>query len=86
MPYTVEIAPAAERQLRKLDTTVRRRIFVKLDSLKKNPRPPGVEKLWADENLYRGRAGDYRIVYEIDDRITRVLVLKVGDRKEIYKG
>jgi mRNA interferase RelE/StbE len=85
LSYTVEVAPAAERQIRKLEPTVRRRIFQKIEALKGNPRPAGVEKLSGSENLYRVRVGDYRIIYEIEDKVTRVLVLKVGDRKEIYK-
>ena len=84
MPYHIEIAPAAERQIRKLEVAARRRIFKKLSVLESNPRPVGVEKLTGAE-LYRVRVGDYPIIYEIEDEVTRVLVLKVGDRKEIYK-
>ena len=83
MHYRIEIAPAAERQIRKLEVTTRQRIFKKIEALGNNPRPIGVEKLISAE-LYRVRVGDYRIIYEIEDRVTRVLVLKVGDRKEIY--
>jgi mRNA interferase RelE/StbE len=35
--------------------------------------------------VYRVRVGDYRIIYDIEDKVTTVLVLKVGDRKQIYK-
>ena len=83
--YTVEIAPAAERQIRKLEATARRRILNRIETLQRNPRPVGVEKLSDSEGLYRVRVGNFRIIYEIEDRITKVLVLKVGDRKEIYK-
>jgi mRNA interferase RelE/StbE len=83
--YTVQIAPAAERQIRKLEATVRRRILNRMETLQTNPRPAGVEKLSDSEGLYRVRVGDFRIIYEIEDRITRLLVLKVGDRKEVYK-
>ena len=85
MPYRIEIAPAAERQLRKLEATVRRRIFTKIETLQLNPRPSGVEKLSGVMDLYRVRAGDFRIIYMIEDQVTTVLILKVGDRKEIYK-
>jgi mRNA interferase RelE/StbE len=83
--YTVEIAPAAERQIRKLEATARRRILNRIETLQRSPRRVGVEKLSDSEGLYRVRVGNFRIIYEIEDRITRVLVLKVGDRKEIYK-
>jgi mRNA interferase RelE/StbE len=84
LPYRIEIAPAAERQIRKLEVEVRRQIFEKLQTLGSNPRPVGVEKL-TDTGLYRVRVGDYRIIYDIEDKVTRVLVLKVGNRKQVYK-
>ena len=83
MPYRIEIAPAAERQIRKLEATVRRRILDKIGTLGSNPRPAGVEKL-TDTGVYRVRVGDYRIIYDIEDKVTTVLILKVGDRKEVY--
>lgn len=84
MPYHIEIAPAVERQIRKLEASVRRKILKKIETLGSNPRPAGVEKL-TDTGMYRVRVGDHRIIYDIEDKVTRVLVLKVGDRKEIYK-
>ncbi|HEY6291044.1 MAG TPA: type II toxin-antitoxin system RelE/ParE family toxin [Terriglobia bacterium] len=84
MPYRIEIAPAAERQIRKLEARVRRRIVDKLESLSTNPRPAGVKKL-AGSDFYRVRVGDYRIIYDIQNEVTTVLVLKVGDRKDIYQ-
>ncbi len=84
MSYRIEIAPAAERQIRKLEPAVRKRLFQKIETLESNPRQSGVEKLTGSD-FYRLRVGDYRIIYEIEDRITRVLIVKVGNRKEIYK-
>ena len=83
MPYRIEIATAAERQILKLEASVRRRIFKKLEALAINPRPAGVEKLTAVD-AYRVRVGDYRIIYDIDDETTTVVVHKVGDRKDVY--
>ena len=83
MPYRIEIATAAERQILKLEASVRRRIFKTLDALAINPRPVGVEKLTAID-AYRVRVGDYRIIYDIDDETTTVVVHKVGDRKDVY--
>jgi mRNA interferase RelE/StbE len=82
----VRISPAADREIRKLDRLVQRRILKKLDGLMMDPRPNGVEKLTgSDVPRYRVRVGDYRIVYRIDDQVLTVLVLNVGDRKEIYR-
>jgi mRNA interferase RelE/StbE len=86
LPYTVRISPAADREIRKLDRPVQRRILKRLDGLTIDPRPNGVEKLaGGDVPRYRVRVGDFRIVYRIDDRVLTVLVLKVWDRKEVYR-
>jgi mRNA interferase RelE/StbE len=53
--YRVEIAPAAERQIRKLSAEVRRRLEPRLDALANDPRPPGAEKLAGAEDSYRIR-------------------------------
>lgn len=83
MAYTVEIAPAAERQIRKLEAIPQRRILDKIETLKNNPRPAGVKKL-SGTDLYRVRVGEFRIIYEIEDQITTVLVLKIGDRNQTF--
>jgi mRNA interferase RelE/StbE len=85
MNYTVELLPAAVRQLRRLPATARTRILQHLAELETNSRPPGVVKL-ADEELSRIRVGDYRIVYEIHDDRLLVLVVRIGHRKDVYRG
>ncbi len=50
-----------------------------------NPRPPGVVKLEGDENLWRIRIGDYRVIYEIHDDRLVVVVLRVANRKDAYR-
>ena len=85
MSYTVQLAPAAKRQLRKLDRSIQDRVVRRLEKLEKDPRPPGVEKMEGDESTYRIRMGEYRIVYEIRDKVLVVLVLKVGHRREVYR-
>lgn len=56
--------------------------------LEENPRPHGVEKLETKEKLYRvyvGPGKNYRVIYQIRDQVLLVLVVKVGDRKEVYR-
>jgi mRNA interferase RelE/StbE len=83
MAYTVELAPAAERELNALIKTARDRIIQHLLDLQAEPRPPGVKKL--DDHTYRLRVGDYRILYEIQDQALIVLVLKVGHQRDVYR-
>ncbi len=85
MSYEVKITSAAHRQLAALPKDILRRIDSKILSLADNPRPPGVKKLKAEENLYRIRVGDYRVVYTIDDLTSTVVVVKIGHRSDVYE-
>jgi mRNA interferase RelE/StbE len=83
--YRVELTKSAAKLIEKLPTDVRKRVITKMEMLADNPRPPGAEKLAGEENAYRVRTGDYRIVYEIHDRVLVVLVVNVGHRREVYR-
>ena len=85
MAYSILLAPPAERQLKSLTNSVQKRIVKRLKSLRENPRPQGVKKLAGEEDLYRIREGTYRIIYTIQDKELIVLVVKIGDRKEVYR-
>jgi len=85
MAHRIEVSPAAARQLKKIDRRVLPKIVEKIDLLAGEPRPVGCEKLSGYDNLYRVRVGDHRIVYGIEDRLVAVVVLKVGNRAEIYQ-
>jgi mRNA interferase RelE/StbE len=85
----VELSPAAERDVRKLDPYIRKQVTRDMLRLEDNPRPQGVEKLAAKEKLYRlyvGPGKDYRVIYQIRDEVLVVLVVRVGDRKEVYRN
>lgn len=85
MTYRVEVAPAAARQLRKLDPTARRRVQAAVELLAEQPRPGGAKKFAGGDGEWRVRTGDYRIVYEIHDDVLLVLVVAVGHRRDIYR-
>jgi mRNA interferase RelE/StbE len=83
--YQVLFAPAADRQLRKLPQSVQKRIVRSVEGLQTNPRPPGAIKLQGEHDLYRLRAGDWRVVYQVaDDRLV-VLVVRIGHRGDVYR-
>ena len=65
---------------------VRKRIAKRLQSLHKNPRPQGAKKLASEDGLYRIREGDHRIIYTIRNKEPIVLVVKIGDWKEVYRS
>jgi mRNA interferase RelE/StbE len=84
--YRLLIKPSAAKEIEKVRSTKeRRKIVQKIRTLADDPRPPGCQKL-RDRALYRLRQGRFRIVYSVEDETLTVLVVKVGDRKEVYKG
>lgn len=85
-PYQVELSPAAQRQLAKLPLEEQARLGLAIKPLATDPRPPGSKKLKGCADTYRLRVGKYRILYDVYDRVLWVLILKVGHRKEIYRG
>ena len=76
--YRIEFAPAAARQFRKLPRDAKRRLRPVIDALATDPRPQGSKKLAGEDDLYRVRAGDYRVVYAIEAAALLVLVVRVG--------
>jgi len=83
--YRVIVKPSADKALQKLPLDVQRRIVASLRELSVSPRPAGVVKMTGADNLWRIRVGTYRIVYEIQDARLIVLVVRIGDRKDIYR-
>lgn len=81
--YRVELRPAAVRALRKLDPQVRRRVQGAIAMLAQDPRPPGARALQGRPGL-RVRAGDYRIIYTVDDDVLLVVVVRLGHRRDVY--
>lgn len=85
MAYKVIFKPSADKALSKLPVAVQRRIVTAVDALAVEPRPHGVVRLAGDDNLWRVRVGEYRIVYEIHDGQLIVLVLRVAHRRDVYR-
>ena len=86
MNYKVAFTPAANRQLRKFDPQVRRRVQAAIELLAADPRPPAATQLVGGAGEWRIRTGDYRIVYESEEDRLLILVLAVGHRREIYRN
>ena len=83
MPWTVSIQLPANRQLSKLDQTVRKRVGAAISALTVNPRPPGCKKL-VGVDAWRIRVGDWRVIYQIHDKQLIVIVVRVGHRRDVY--
>ena len=83
--YRVVLTPAAQREFAKLSHQAREMIAAVLLVLAGNPRPPGCVKLAGAEDLWRLRVRQYRVIYQILDDQLIVVVVKIGDRKDVYR-
>jgi mRNA interferase RelE/StbE len=84
--YKILIKASAAKEIARIPTRKdRRKVVEKIRKLGDDPRPRGCEKL-SGQNRYRVRQGNYRIIYSIDDDRLVVHVVKVGDRKDVYRN
>ena len=89
MKWIIEFDPSTVKELDKLDTQQAKRIlrflFDRVAHLD-DPRSIGEALKGSRFNtLWKYRVGDYRIITSIEDNVTRILVVKIGDRKEVYR-
>jgi len=86
MAYEIGFKSAALRQLRKLNTEVQVAVIRAVEDLANNPRPEGCKKLKGELSLYRIRvAGNYRVIYEIQDKQLVIAIVKIGHRRDVYR-
>ena len=86
MPYEVLIEKKAEKDFKNISKINHKRIIAAILTLKDNPRSVDVRKISGSENYYRVRAGDYRIIYEIDDNKKKVIIFRIRHRREVYEN
>jgi mRNA interferase RelE/StbE len=84
--YKLIISPTAEKQMRRLPAKIHDRVLSALEQLRLHPRPRGCVKLEGEDDLWRIRVGDYRIVYSIEDEKLIILVVRVAHRKDVYRS
>ena len=82
--YSVEFTRSVRKDFRKIPQKDAERILATIHSLMEDPRPAWSKKLVGEE-LYRIRVGMYRVIYEVEDDVLVVLVVKVGHRKDVYR-
>jgi mRNA interferase RelE/StbE len=88
LAWTIEYAETAKKQLRKLDKVTARRIVDFMDERvapSNDPRATGKALKGPLGDLWRYRVGDYRVICDIQDKRLTVLVLQVGNRREVYR-
>jgi len=83
--YRIEFTRSAEKDLRNIDKAKIAAIYREIEQLKSSPRPQGVKKLTGAQRTYRIRIGDYRVVYEIEDEVLLILVIRIAHRKDVCR-
>jgi mRNA interferase RelE/StbE len=84
MSYRLILPKSAQKELDRLPAEMSGRILAALAELETQPRPAGCKKL-RGENAWRIRVGNYRVIYEIHDKVLQVIVVTVGHRREVYR-
>lgn len=82
--YRIVVKKSVSKDLKKIPKKDVRRILEAIESLAQDPRPPLSKKLSGQER-YRLRQGNYRILYSIEDEKLVVQVVKVGNRRDVYR-
>ena len=84
MSYRIEVQATARKAMRGLPRQIVERIDAAILALSEEPRPSGCVKL-TNQDAWRIRIGDYRVIYEIHDAVLVVTVVEIGHRREIYR-
>ena len=84
MRFQIIWSESAANELKKLDRTLSKRIFNKVSQLSENPYHFDVIKMVGDP-YFRLRVGDYRVIFDIQNDLLRILIINVGHRKNIYR-
>ena len=83
--FEVVLKPSVEKDLHPLRKSAIERVLRRIELLSRNPFPRQSVKLAGAEQVYRVRAGDYRIVYSVDKKAKQVLVHYVRHRRDAYR-
>ena len=85
--YQVILTPEAQADLRRISSAARVRLLDKLEWMGENGELIQHQALQGDEwkGCFKYRVGDYRIIYQMEHPTTKLIVLKIGHRREVYK-
>jgi mRNA interferase RelE/StbE len=84
--YKIKYKPKAQKFIEGQSLKIKRQLIKKIEDLQKNPRLQGSRLLDSEKNIYRIRTGNYRIIYQVRDKVLLIIVAKVSDRKDVYRN
>ena len=80
------LSSQAKRELNRLHGDLHRRLVSSIEHLIEKPRPRGCRKIQGKENEWRIRVGEYRIIYAVDDSEKKILIHRIGHRRNVYES
>jgi len=83
--FELEITHWAEKQLRAFDREDQQRLAKAMLELAEDPRPRGSKRLSGYEDVFRIRVGRFRVLYSVAKKRLVILILKIGDRRDVYR-
>ncbi len=84
--YKIIFDKEASKSLKKLPKQEQSRILRKIEALSQNPRPIGVSSLQGNwHGFFRFRIGNYRVIYNIEDKILTICIVKIAHRGNVYQ-
>jgi mRNA interferase RelE/StbE len=86
LSYRIEFVRSAAKAYTRLDPTLQRRVDRELTRLCETPRHLGVIRLQSDDEIYRVRIGDLRLLFSVENQILLVLIVKIGHRGSVYRA
>jgi mRNA interferase RelE/StbE len=86
LSYRVAVKRSAAKVLKKIPKPDRIRIIEKIDSLAENLQNPDATKMKGNNPFHKVRTGNYRIIYEVQEEVLVILIVKIGHRKDIYRN
>jgi mRNA interferase RelE/StbE len=86
LSYRIEFVRSSAKAYSRLDPVLQRRVDRELSRLSETPRHPGVIRLQSDDELYRVRSGDLRLLFCVEDQVLLVLIVKIGHRGSVYRA
>ncbi len=86
MKYRIEVKKSAAKALKKIPKPDQKRISARIDNLAEDLPNPDTTKMKGNNPFHKIRVGNYRIIYEIQDDVLLILIIKIGHRKDVYRS
>ena len=83
--YNVRLKPKAQKSIKKQPRKIQQQLIRQVESLAVNPRPSNCKQLDSQKQIYRLRSGNFRIIYQIQNKKLVVIIAEVGNRKDIER-